>query len=87
MLLKLKNFLHEQHQKCQVYLSTPVIRADLAQATSVVASLQEQLLNIKIYAIEHCNITQNHFGVKGFHLKEKAVGRLALNFLQTVGIF
>ena len=55
-------------------------RADSAKTASVVASLQEQLLIIKIQFIDHCNITQNHLEVKQLHFKEKAVGRLALNF-------
>ena len=85
--LKPKNFVHEQHQYCQVYLLTSIIRADSAKTASVVASLQEQLLIIKIQFIYHCNITQNHLEVKQLQFKEKAVGRLALNFLLTLRIF
>ena len=77
--------LNPEH--CQVYLSTMIIRADIAKAALVVTSLREQLLNLKIQVIDHSNITQNHLGVKGLHLKEKAVGRLALNFLLTIRKF
>ena len=86
-LLKPKIFLHEQHQHCQDYLLTTIIRADSAKTTSVVTRLRKQLLNLKIQIIDHSNIAQNHLEVKGIHFKEKAVGRLALNFLQTIRKF
>lgn len=40
-VLKLKNVVYERHQFFQIYLSTPVIRAHLAKAVSVVASLRD----------------------------------------------
>ena len=46
-LLKLKN-CHEQRKYCQVFLSAPLIRGDSEKATSVIASLREQLLNLNI---------------------------------------
>lgn len=68
-LLKLKTFMHKQHQHCQLDLSTPIIRADSAKAASVVAKLREQLLNLKMQVTNHNNITENHLRVKGLHLK------------------
>ena len=64
--------MHEQHQYCQVFVSTQIIRVDSAKARSVVASLRELLLNLKTDVIGHFNITQNHLGAKELHLKEKA---------------
>ena len=37
-------------------------------------SLQEKLLNLKIQVIDRNKITETHLGVKGLHLKDKAVG-------------
>ena len=64
-----------------------IIRADSTKAASVVASLRGQLLNHIIQVINHNNIAQNHLQVKGVHLKENVVGRLILNFLQTIRSF
>ena len=39
-------------EHCQVYLSTPIMRADSAKKALIVKRLREQLLNLKIHVKE-----------------------------------
>ena len=73
-LLKLKNTLGTNNINT-ANLSIPILRSDSAKAASLLKSLWEQLLNLKMQVIDHSNVKQNHLGVREFHLKEKAVSR------------
>ena len=86
-LLKLKHFILEQHKRCQIYLSIPILRTDSTKAAAIIASLRKVMLELNIKTIDHKNIKQVHLGAKGLHLKESAFGRLALNVLQVIRKF
>ena len=47
-------------EHCQVYLSTPIMRADSAKKALIVKRLREQLLNLKIHVNNHRRIRRNN---------------------------
>ena len=57
-LLKLDNFINEQHENCATFLSITILRLDSAKAAQLIKNLGNFMIRYNISAVDHQKITQ-----------------------------
>ena len=66
---------------CIVTLSQPIIRNDNRKAAATVRLLISKMNQLKIPMIDNSNIEEKHLSIKGLHLSQHGVKRMALNII------
>ena len=80
-LIRLKHFAESKVPGIRVILSCPTIRNDDGLANAKLVHLRNIL---KREGYEIINITYDHLGVKGLHLNQWGVGKLAMNMIHAI---
>ena len=82
-LLNLVPFVKENNPNCHVVLSSPIDRLDDEKA-ALTKRLNSLLSESSLDIIDNSNIGHSFLGVRGLHLNEHGVGKLALNFIKRI---
>ena len=80
-LLLLRKHIISVLPDCIVTLSQPIIRNDNRKAAATVRLLINKLNQLKIPMIDNSNIEDKHLSIKGLHLSQHGVKRMALNII------
>jgi hypothetical protein len=78
-LLDLKKFCESKVPGVQVTISCPMVRTDNFFANAKLVEVKKRLVESDLSIIENDNITEEHLGVRGLHLKPPGTLLLSKN--------
>ena len=81
-IINLVNYIASILPRCNVILSSIVVRTDNNKARITGEIVNSNLLKLGLKVILHKNVTESHLGRKGLHLVPTGIGKLAINFIK-----
>jgi hypothetical protein len=80
----IKSYIEKTLPKCNVIISTPIVRSDNLSANTILKNLNVKLRQLGYTLMDNSKIKASHLARKGLHLNDHGIRKIALNLIYLI---